>query len=150
MVYPFGRVVKKKLGEILLERKIITNEQLTQALEEQRQKGGLLSQHLVRLGYAKEEDIVGCLVVQYGFPYLPLANYEIDHGSLERVSEELARKYCLIPIDCISNVITVVMANPLDTDAVAELESLTGHKIQVFIGTVTEILQAIERYYGKK
>lgn len=149
MVYPFGRVVKKKLGEILIERKVITREQLDEALKEQGKNGGMLSQYLVKLGYVREEDIVGCLVVQYGFPYLPLANYEIDHGSIERVPEGLARKYCLIPIDNISSVLTVVMANPLDTDAISELEGLTGCKVQVFIGATSEISQAIEKYYGK-
>ncbi|MBI3991153.1 MAG: hypothetical protein HY350_03280 [Candidatus Omnitrophica bacterium] len=150
MVYPFIRIVKKNLGEILLEKNIITTEQLSQVLEEQKKQGGLIGQHLVRMGYAKEEDIIGCLVIQYGFPYLPIANYEIDRGSIEKVPEEFARKYCLIPIDNISNVLTVVMSNPLDTAATSELEALTGCKVQVFIGTTTEITEAIDKYYEKK
>ena len=66
------RIVSKQLGELLLERNIITSSQLEKALKVQQEKGGLIGQILVMLGFAKEEEIAQALTVQYGFPYLPL------------------------------------------------------------------------------
>ncbi|MCX7661574.1 MAG: hypothetical protein N2Z79_02680, partial [Candidatus Omnitrophica bacterium] len=76
------RTVRKKLGELLIERKIITPEQLQIALEEQKKKGGYLSQHLIALGFASELDIAMCLSNQYNFAYLPLKNYIIPNEVL--------------------------------------------------------------------
>ena len=68
-------IVSKQLGELLLERGIINEAQLEKALKVQREKGGLIGQILVMLGYSKEEEIAQVLTVQYGFPYLPFENY---------------------------------------------------------------------------
>jgi len=72
------RVLNKQLGELLVERGLITVEQLEEALNKQRQKGGLIGEILVDMGLVKEEDIAQTLTAQYGFPYLPLSNYDID------------------------------------------------------------------------
>ena len=76
------RVVRKKIGELLLQRNVITLQQLNAALEEQKKKGGYLSQHLIALGFASELDIAHCLSNQYNFAYLPLKNYNIPREIL--------------------------------------------------------------------
>ena len=75
---PIRRAVSKQLGELLLERGLVNQAQLNKALETQKDKGGLIGQILVALGFVKEEEIAQALTVQYGFPYLPLGNYEIN------------------------------------------------------------------------
>ena len=72
------KIVQKQLGELLVESKLITPEHLAEGLQVQKEKGGLIGQVLVNLGYATEEDIAKGLMAQYGTPYIPLANYEID------------------------------------------------------------------------
>ncbi len=72
------KVINKQLGELLIERGVISKLQLDKALNVQKEKGGLIGEVLVELGLAKEEDITQALTVQYGFPYLPLANYEVN------------------------------------------------------------------------
>jgi hypothetical protein len=147
MVMILRRVIHKQLGELLIERKIITKEQLDKAVEVQRQQGGLLGEILVELGFAKEEDIAQALTAQYGFPYLPLSNYEINPEIIKLIPVRVAKQYLLIPIDKIGNNITLAMANPLNTQAIEDVEILTGCNVQTFVSTSSDIKRAIEKYY---
>ena len=72
------RINNKPLGELLLDRGIINQSQFDQGLALQREKGGLIGEILVELGFVKEDDIAQALTAQYGFPYLPLGNYDVD------------------------------------------------------------------------
>ncbi|MCM8791806.1 MAG: hypothetical protein NC826_01440 [Candidatus Omnitrophica bacterium] len=143
------RAIRKQLGELLIERKIITPEQLDKALDLQKKQGGLLGEILIELGFAKEEDIAQILTAQYGFPYLPLSNYEINPQVIELVPLRIAKQYLLIPIDKIGNNITLAMSNPLNTQAIEDIEILTGCNVQVFISTSSDIKKAIDEYYKK-
>jgi type IV pilus assembly protein PilB len=144
------RVTTKQLGELLIERKVITSEQLQKALDYQKVNGGLIGEILVQLGFSKEEDIVQVLTAQYGFPYLPLTNYDIDLESIKLIPEPVARQYCLILIDKIGNNLTVAMSNPLNTKAIEDVEMLTKCVVQAFVSTTTDIRKAIKRCYVKK
>ncbi len=144
----YKRKITKKLGTLLLERKIITKRQLEQALQLQKREGEFLSHSLLKLGFATETDIASCLSSQYGFPYLPLSNYSIEPKTIELVPAELARQYDFIPIDKVGDLLTIVMVDPLDLDAIEELEVATGCKVQPFIGTKSDVDNAIIKYYG--
>ena len=146
----FKRVTTRQLGELLIERKIILSEHLQKALDYQKVNGGLIGEILVQLGFAKEEDIAQVLTAQYGFPYLPLANYDIDMETVKVVPEHVARQYCLIPIDKIGNNLTVAMSNPLNTQAIEDVEMISQCVVQAFVSTTTDIRKAIERCYAKK
>ena len=106
------KIVNKKLGELLVEKALVTQEQLDEALELQKDKGGLIGEILVELKYTTEDDIAKMLTAQYGFAYLPLSNYEIDQSLINLIPERVARQYCLIPIDKIGNNLTIAMSNP--------------------------------------
>ena len=146
----FKRVTTRQLGELLIERKVIQPEHLQKALDYQKVNGGLIGEILVQLGFAKEEDIAQVLTAQYGFPYLPLANYDIDMETVKVVPEHVARQYCLIPIDKIGNNLTVAMSNPLNTQAIEDVEMISQCVVQAFVSTTTDIRKAIERCYAKK
>ena len=118
---PIRRVVSKQLGELLQERGIINETQLAKALKIQEEKGGLIGQILVALGYTKEEDIAQALTVQYGFPYLPLECYEINAETLKMIPEHVARQYNLIAIDKIGDLLTIAMSNPLNYQAIEDI-----------------------------
>ncbi|MDD5019351.1 MAG: hypothetical protein PHH75_01215 [Candidatus Omnitrophica bacterium] len=150
MTSSFKRVTTKQLGELLIERKVISAEQLQKALEYQRVNGGLIGEILVQLGFSREEDIAQVLTAQYGFPYLPLTNYDIDAEVARIIPEQVARQYCLIPIDKIASNLTVAMSNPLNTQAIEDVEMITQCVVQAFVSTTTDIKKAIERSYAKK
>ena len=146
----YKRLEKRQLGEVLIERGIITKAQLDKALAVQKQKGGLVGQILVILGFAKEEEIAQVLTVQYGFPYLPLENYELSKDVIRLVPENVAVQYGLIAVDKIGDTLTVAMANPLNVKAVEDIEFLTKCNVQVFVSTMSGINDAIKKFYAKE
>jgi type IV pilus assembly protein PilB len=145
----FKRTSNKHLGELLVERGVIDREQVAMAMAYQKEKGGLFGEILVELKFATEEDIAQALTCQYGFPYLPLANYEIDQEVINAVPEHVCRQNCLIPIDKIGKSLTLAMSNPLNRSAVEDVELLTGCTAQTFVSTSSDIKDAINKYYKK-
>lgn len=147
---PIKRVIRKQLGELLIERGVINQGQLEKALNVQKERGGLIGEVLVELGFVKEVDIAQALTAQYGFPYLPLTNYEISIEVSDIVPSRVARQYMLIPIDKIDSNLTIAMSNPLNIQAIEDIELLTGCNVQIFVSTSTDIKRAIEKYYKDK
>ncbi|UCD55407.1 MAG: hypothetical protein JSV93_01000 [Candidatus Omnitrophota bacterium] len=147
---PLRRLVKKQLGELLIERGIITKAQLEKALQVQKEKGGLIGQILVVLGFTKEEEIAKALTVQYGFPFLPLESYELNKNVVRLIPENVCRQYCLIAIDKIGDTLTVSMSNPLNMKAAEDIELLSKCNVQIFVSTMTDINKALDKFYGKE
>lgn len=147
---PIRRIINKQLGELLIERGIINQHQLDKALEAQKTRGGLIGEILVDLGFTKEEDIAQALTAQYGFPYLPLNNYEIDLEIANIVPVRVARQYLLVPIDKIGNNLTLAMSNPLNVQAIEDVELLSGCNVQTFVSTASDVKKAIAKYYKDK
>jgi len=141
------RIITKRIGEVLLERGVINHKGLEKALAHQKEHGGLMGQILIQLGLVTEEEIALALTSQYGFPYLPLDNYEIDSGLPTIIPEQVARQYCLIPIDRIGNALTLAMADPSNVQAIEEIELLTKCVVQTFVSTPSDITSAIEKHY---
>ncbi len=144
------KIINKQLGELLVERGIISVHQLEKALTAQKERGGLIGEVIVDLGFAKEEDIAQALTAQYGFPYLPLSNYEINPDVVNIIPGRVARQYMLVPIDKIGNNLTLAMSNPLNTQAVEDVELLSGCSVQTFVSTSSDIKKAIAKYYKDK
>lgn len=143
----FRKLINKQLGEILVERGLITRPQLEQALQVHKEQSILFGEALVNLHFTTEEIIVQALTAQYGFPYLPLSNYEIAPEVLSVVPDNICKKYCLIPIDKIGKSLTLAMANPLNLNALEDVELITNCMVQAFVSTATDIKSAIKRYY---
>jgi type IV pilus assembly protein PilB len=144
------RINQKQLGELLLDGGIISREQLSQALSAQKDKGGLIGETLVELGYVKEDDIAQSLTAQYGFPFLTLKNYDVSPEITSIIPSTLARQYLLVPIDKIGSNLTLAMSNPLNMQAISDVELLSGCSVQAFVSTSSDIKRAIERYYKNK
>ncbi len=144
------KIINKNLGELLLESGIVTKEQLDQALQVQKEQSGLLGQILVSLGYADEKDIAQAITIQYGFAYLPLENYEFDKKIIQIIPENVARQYGLVLIDRLGDMVTVAMCNPLNYEAIEDVEMITKAKVQVFVSTLTDIQKVIDRFYSEK
>ena len=144
------RINNKQLGELLLDRGTITQAQLDQALNVQRDKGGLIGEIMVEMGFVKEEEIAQSLTAQYGFPYLPLGNYDVNVDITNIIPGRVARQYLLVPIDKIGNNLTLAMSNPLNVQAIEDVELLSGCSVQTFVSTASDIKRAIEKYYKDK
>ncbi len=143
------RIITKRLGEVLLERGVINQKQLEKALEHQKAHGGLMGQILIELKFVTEEELALALTAQYGFPYLPLESYEIDEELTRLIPEDMARKYCLIAVDRIGNALTLAMSDPSNVQAIEDVELQTKCVIQTFVSTPSDVLKAIAKYYKK-
>ena len=141
-------ILHKQLGELLIECKLISPKNLEEALQIQREKRGMLiGQVLVQMGVVTEKAIAQALTAQYGFPYLPLAGYEIDPEVAKCIPELVARQYGLIAVDRIGNVLTVAMSNPLNRQAIEDIEMTTHLKVQLFVTTSSDVDETIKRAY---
>jgi type IV pilus assembly protein PilB len=144
------RINNKQLGELLLDRGIINLSQLDKALDFQKEKGGLIGVILVESGLVKEGDIAQVLTAQYGFPYLPLANYSVDMDITGIIPARVARQYLLVPVDKNGNHLSLAMSDPLNTQAIEDVELLSGCSVQIFVSTTSDIKKAIEKQYQDK
>ncbi|MBI5573589.1 MAG: type IV-A pilus assembly ATPase PilB [Elusimicrobia bacterium] len=143
--------LKKKLGDLLVEVGIITPQQLQDAMEEQKRKGGKLGLILMSLGYITEDVLLAFLGKQCGVSYVSLSEYgEIPEDIIKSVPESVVRHQTLLPIAREGNVLTIAMADPLNVFATDDLRLMTGNEINVVIASESEIKAAIEKYYGTK
>lgn len=140
--------IDKPFGEVLIERNLIERSQLNVALDMQRKEGGMLGEILVEQGFVSEMDIAYTLSLIYGFPFMPLQSFEISRDLVKLVPKRVAEHYTVMPIDKIGNSVTVATNNPLNNDALEDIEYITKSDIQIFISTKTDIHDTIERVYG--
>jgi len=138
---------KQLLGNILLNRGLITRNQLRHVLQIQEKQGGYFGKILMDLGYINELDIVTGLVVQCHVPYIAIDQYKIEQDTLRLVPSEIAHKYHVIPLDQVNRILSIVMADPLDAEAKSELQHITNCRLVPFIATQGEIDKAIHRWY---
>jgi type IV pilus assembly protein PilB len=140
---------RRLIGEILVERGIVTEKELAQALAAQKSAGAgkYLGEILVAQGHVSEMDIVTALVVQCNLPYIAISRHIIDPGVARLIPAAVARRSRLVPLERIGNILSVVMYNPLNDAMRQEIEQLTGCHIATFISTRAEIDEAILRLY---
>jgi type IV pilus assembly protein PilB len=141
-------VSEKKLGRVLVEEAMISQEDLDRAFEYQARTGGSLKNALLSLNLLSEEEIIAALVSHFQLNFLRLKDYIIEEDALRFVPKEKAMQYKLIPISCTDNLLSIAMANPLDVPTIDEMKMLTGCDILPVIAKESEIDEAIAKYYG--
>jgi type IV pilus assembly protein PilB len=137
----------ERIGELLLREKLITEEQLEQAIEEQRKSGGRLGYNLVNLGYIKENDLTTFLSKQYGIPTVDMTSQEIDHEVCKLIPEDVAKKYQVLPISRTGSTMVVAMADPSNIFAIDDIKFLTGYNVESVVAAEAAIVSAIESVY---
>ena len=140
---------RKKLGELLVEHKYITREQLEEALANLKKSDEKIGEILVDLGYVKEEDLIEVLEFQRGIPHADLDKYFFDPSLADLIPENIARRYLAVPIEKNKQgKLKVVMADPTDIVAVDDLEMLSDLSVDPLYGAPNQIRSAIDRLYG--
>lgn len=142
--------LKERLTEILINNKLLVQEQLKEALEVQAKKGGRLSDIIVELKFIKEEDLISTLSQSLGLPLIDLKRFKIDAEVARIIPVEIARHYQIIPLSKIGDSITLAMADPLNIFAIDHVKSLTGYKINPILVSVHDIPQAIDSVFPDK
>src|SRR5262245_25740824 len=136
-----------RIGELLLKEKLITAEQLQQALGQQKSNGGKLGYNLVKMGFVKDEQITALLSKQYGVPAINLANFKIDLTIIKLVPTETARKYQIIPLSRSGSTLTIAMTDPTNVFAMDDIKFMTGYTVEPVVASEIAIGDAIEKYY---
>jgi type IV pilus assembly protein PilB len=141
--------LKDRIIELLIKNKLLTEENLNSALQFQKEKGGRLSDILVRLGYVKDEDLISSLSQEFSIPTMSLSKFKIDPEVTKLISPEVARLYQIVPVSKIGDTLTIAMVDPLNILAIDEIKSLTGFKINPIVTARKEIEGTIDQYYGE-
>ncbi|NOX97699.1 MAG: Flp pilus assembly complex ATPase component [Nitrospirae bacterium] len=139
---------RKALGQRLIDEGLITSQQLDIALREQKRTGELLGTILKNLGFITEENLSRVLSSELDIPHVSLSNYAIDPSLLLKIPKELAKRHRFIPLFLEDNTLTVSMVDPYDIMAIDAIQQKTGYMVKVVASTETEILKAIDQYYG--
>ena len=137
-----------RLGEILIKEKLITKDQLEQALSHQKKNGGRLGGALVKLGFIGDEEITGVLSRQYGVPAINLSYYEVDAGVVKLVPQETAVRYQVVPLSRVGSTLTIAMADPTNVFAMDDIKFMTGLKVEPVVASESSITEAITKFYG--
>ena len=137
-----------RIGELLLKEKLITPEQLQQALTQQKSNGGKLGYNLIKMGFVKDEQITALLSKQYGVPAINLAQFKVDLTIVKLVPTETARKYQIIPLSRSGSTLTIAMTDPTNVFAMDDIKFMTGYNVEPVVASEVSIKEAIDRYYG--
>ena len=146
-----ARYNKIRLGDCLVQKGLITEEQLNSALQEQKNKGLKLGETVVTLGYVEENDVIDVLCDQLGIEYIDLRKIKIDEEVGKMLNEDFIRKNCLIPIgydQLVPNVLRVAMADPMDIVAIDDISIITNLQVDPVLSTRSQIEYQIDKMYG--
>ena len=139
---------KHRLGGILVEMKAITEEQLRQALQEQQKAGLRLGDTLLKLNFVSERQMKQALCKQFGATFVDLDTLAIDRSLAHLISKSYAQAHRVIPIARTEQGLTVAMDDPADVEVVEELETSTGHPVEVLTSTYAAFQRAFLRAYA--
>ncbi len=133
---------------------LITETQLQAALSSQKTWGGKLGSTLVRMGFAREEDILRCLSAQLRLPAVDFRKVRISPRAVAAVPLRIAEKYHVMPValkeELGKRAVILAMADPTNLDAISEIEFQTGVNVRPVVATESGITRAINYYYRKQ
>ncbi len=142
---------KKRLGDLLVQAGIISEEQLKEGLEKQKQTFSKLGETLIDLGYTSEVEIANALHLQLGYEFVVLSEETIPDNILRLANEQVLRKHAVIPFAFHPNnpnILRVAMADPMDIIAMDDLAIITNMQIEPVVATTTDVMKALDKYYG--
>jgi type IV pilus assembly protein PilB len=144
-------MAQRRLGQILVDLGYLTEDQLWDVLEEQKQSPGeIIGQVAIRMGLVTEAQVTEALAEQWGMPVVSLAETNIPPNVLEIVPQTMADIYKIMPVSLKNNVLTVAMADPQNVAALDDLRNFLGYDVRGAVSNLADVEQAIERHYADK
>lgn len=139
-------VTRKRLGDLLVESGLITQEQLEETLKE-KAPNEKIGDALLRQGLITEQQLIEVLEFQLGVPHININQFSVDPDTVQLVPREIAKRYQVMPVRTENNQLFVAMADPMDYFAIEELRMATGYQIVPAIATKDDLQRAITKYY---
>jgi MSHA biogenesis protein MshE len=144
-----ARPEKVRLGEILVQQKLLSEEQLNQALADQKRSGRKLGRVFVESAFVTEEQISGALARQLGIPYINLKFYNINQDVVRLLPETQSRRFRALVLEDRRETVLVGVSDPTDLFAYDEIARLLKKSVELAVVNETEVLQAIDRIYRR-
>jgi type IV pilus assembly protein PilB len=141
---------KKKLGELLLDYKMITEDQLSKALKIQKEKNKRIGETLIGLKFVTQDQINWVLSKQLDIPYVQIEEEQLDIELIKKFPTYLIKNYNLIPLIEIEGKVVVAMADPTDQEAIDRINSSYNNNIDIVFASfqnIAEIIQHIKNKY---
>jgi type IV pilus assembly protein PilB len=145
---PQGKGSRKLLGAILKEMGAVSEGEIQEALDIQRQKGGLLGEILVSLGFIDESKVAMALGVQGGMEFFDIGKSDIPPDVIDRIDPSTASLFRVMPVRFEKGLLTVALADPLNANMLDDLEFIVNAKVKGVIGDEKAVDEAIARHYG--
>jgi len=135
-----------RVGDLLVERGVITPEQLSKALAYQKASDGrkLLGSVLVELGFVSSQQVMASVAESYGLPFAKVDAKLVDPALREMLPTEYCQKNGVVPMFLVEGRLTVAIADPSNVFVSEEIGRLTGHQVQLVVATQEDITSAIE------
>ena len=146
-----ARFKKIRIGDALIQKGLLTEQQLQEALSKQKELGQKLGETVVTLGFVSENDMIDMLVEQLGIEYVDVRREKIDESAVKLLKEDFLRKNSIIPIGydpLLPNVLRVAMADPMDIIAIDDISIITNLQIDPVLSTKTAIDIALDKVFG--
>jgi len=138
-----------RLGELLVKEKLISQDQLKQALDFQKQHGGRLGTALVKMGLVTDDEVTAVLSRQYGVPSINLKYYEVDPTVVKLIPQETAVRYQIVPLSRVGSTLTIAMTDPTNVFAMDDIKFMTGFNVEPVVASESAISEAINKFYGE-
>ena len=139
-----------RLGEMLIERRLIEPEDLERALEMQRERPDKIGKILVDLGFVAMRDVLAALSAQLSVPLVTIDGPPPASPETEGLAARFMRQCRFLPVAIQDSTLTIAMADPLDFETLSAVRGYTGLKVQPALAAEQEILDAIDKYYGEE
>ncbi len=136
------------IGTLLLDRGLISDVQLAEAITEQQRTGERLDHALVRLGFVRPQEVLEAIGQQFGMPIVDLASIEVDESTLRMLPPKLVFKQRCVPIRRTGNALQIATCDPFELSAFDELKLLTGVPIELVLAEERDISKFIRTHYG--
>lgn len=136
------------LGDILVENKLINEEQLEEVLAAQSETGQMLEDILIAKGFVEERDVLDCLGTQFGMDVVSIVNVDITNEVLALIEEPMIRAYNIIPIRQRADVLTVATSNPFNTTILDDIKFMLDYDVRAVLCSRAEIEAKIVDCYG--
>jgi len=139
-----------RLGQVLVEENIITEEQLSDALSRQKVVKKRLGNVISDLGFASERDILKALAQRLQVDYVDAPLFQVELDVVKIVPEAISKRYNIVPMNLKAGALTIATNDPLDFACLEDLGMITGFEIKTVVSPASEIEKAINRVYSRR
>lgn len=137
------------MGQLLVDKKVITEQQLQIALKEQQKTGEMLGIVLLRLGFVSEETVyLPILAEQLGVEFVNLKELRVSPEAINKIPAKFAYHYRIMPIEYKDDTLTIALTKPLDIHVLDDIGLVVKSKLKSVLASEKDIMEAVRKYYG--